>query len=323
MEPNRLRFDNPPWSSVRYLVTLMVVTGLLACSQTDQPEPGTGRPRESRDMVGLMAGLTPAGWRRLDEVREFTAENLYELINGRAELYLSYDVVGLTFASFEHGTDRTRFIDLSVYDMGTPTNAFGIFAAERSRDEPSVDLGRAGYRSGANCYVWKGRFYVQVIASDVTAELERICMDLARQVTDFLQDSGEPVWGLTALPHANRVAHSIQYSRVDAMGLDFMRNTYTAEYRYGDDVVTAFLSRHDSPESARDVVDRYTEYAEQYGRGVERVDTDGSELVLCDMRAFFDVVFQTGQLVAGVASAKDRTIALQAAADLRTRLGAE
>ena len=71
-------------------------------------------------------------------------------------------------------------------------------------------------------------------------------MALARNVIGFLPDSGAQIWGLAALPPADRIPGSVQFFKVDAMGMEFMRDTYTAEYRKDNTVVTAFLSQHDS-----------------------------------------------------------------------------
>ena len=135
---------------------------------------------------------------------------------------------------------------------------------------------------------------------------------MARKVTDSLTDSGERVWGLNAFPEADRVPGSVQYFRVDAMGLDFMRNTYTAEYKKGATTVKAFLSRQDSVESARAIVSKYAGYVERYGESTQSVKKDGVGLMLCDMGRNYDTILQDGRLVAGVSMVEDSDLAVQA-----------
>ena len=188
----------------------------------------------SQSLTVMVAGSTPKGWQIYGEVKQFTPENLYEQINGRAAFFLAYDMIRMTYVRFVNSDETTQFINLSIYDMGTPTNAFGVFSAERSQGESSPELGRAGYRSDANYFIWKGQYYIRIISAETTDEFQRIGMDLARKVTDFLLDSGGQVWGLAALPLTDRMPESVQYFKVDAMGLDFMRNTYTAAYRKGN-----------------------------------------------------------------------------------------
>jgi len=277
----------------------------------------------SQSLPVMVTGSTPKGWQIFDEVKQFTPENLYEQINGRAAFFLSYDMIRMTYVRFVNSDETTQFINLSIYDMGTPTNAFGVFSAERSQGESSLELDRAGYRSGANYFIWKGQYYIRIISAEATDAVQRIGMDLARKVTGFLPDSGEQVWGLTALPLTGRMSESIQYFKVDAMGLDFMRNTYTATYRKGTTLVTAFLSKQDSAESARAKVVRYAAYAKKYGKGIDRLKAGEVELVSCDMGGSYDVVYQKGRLIGGVSYVEDRGLAIRVAIEMWEKLSLE
>ena len=305
------------FTKITHAAILILFCFTLNCQQKGEAELTV---TASQSLSVKVAGLTLNGWEIYDKVLQFTAENLYEQINGRAEFYLAYDVMGMTFASFEKGTDNGHFIDLSIYDMGTPTNAFGVFSGERTRGVSPIDIGREAYRAGANYYIWKGQYYTQIVASDTTDEFQRIGLDLARKATDFLLDSGEPVWGLNALPQVDRVTGSVKYFLVNAMSLDFMRNTYVAQYNKGDAVVTIFLSQRESQEIARATVAKYIEHAKKYGEGVKGLTVDGLELVSCDMNGSYDVVFQKGNLVGGVSAVEEQSLTIQAAIDLWRQL---
>jgi hypothetical protein len=277
----------------------------------------------SQSLPVMVAGSTPKGWQIFDEIKQFTPENLYEQINGRASFFIAYEMIRMTYVSFVNSDKTSQFINLSIYNMGTPTNAFGVFSAERSQGESPLELGRAGYRSDANYFIWKGQYYIRIISSEATNEFQWIGMDLARKVTDFLLDSGEQVWGLTALPLTDRMPESVQYFKVDAMGLDFMRNTYTATYRKGNTLVTAFLSQQDSAESARAKVVRYAKYAKKYGKGIDRLKAGEVELVSCDMGGSYDVVYQKGRLIGGVSYVEDRGLAIRVAIEMWEKLRLE
>jgi hypothetical protein len=115
----------------------------------------------------------------------------------------------------------------------------------------------------------------------------------------------------------------VKYFKVDALGLDFMQNTYTAKYRKNGVEITVFLSQHNSSEPARESVARYSKYAAQYGRGSRNLKKEGVEFVLCDMDGSFDVIFQKGRLVGGVQSVTDRSTALEAAAELWAQIDSD
>lgn len=295
---------------------LPAVVLAAGCGLIGQDAPAVS-PSKLAEVVGA---LTPRGWRIHDKVWWYTPENLYELIDGRAEFYIAYDVVGVCFVSFTRSDESDIFIDVSIYDMGTPTNVFGVFTAERSPEATQLKLGRNSYRSGADYYIWKGRYYVQVIAPDDSVEYQQITRNIAEQLTESLRDSKEPVWGLTAMPRENLVPQSVHYYLVDAMGLDFMENTYTARYQRGETEVVVFLSRRDSAESARSAVTGFMEHMNFYGKEVRQLTVDGIELVACDMGGINDIVFQKGRLVAGVTGVEDQKVGVQAAVDLWRQL---
>jgi len=184
--------------------------------------------------------------------------------------------------------------------MGSPAHAFGIFSVERPPGESPLDLGRISYRSDSSCYIWKGKYYVAVVASDNTAELRRMSLEMARKVTLPLTDSCEPIWGLTAFPSDALIPDSLQYFKVDAMGLDFMKDVFTAKYSRGDEKITAFISKKDSSQEANSTVKHYIQYCENYGEGSKRITKNGTDLFLCNMNGTFDIIFSAGSLVCGV-----------------------
>jgi hypothetical protein len=302
------------------VLLLTLAAALCACADRQQTTSDSEPTSEPINLPDLLARLTPEGWAIYDQVGQFTADNLYERINGRAELYLAYDVVSLTTAAFEDKTDIGRFVELSVFDMGNPTNAFGIFSVERFQGDPPLDLGRMGYRSDSNAYIWKGKYYITIVVSDSTEEFKQLSLDLAKKVTAALIDSGERVWGLSALPQEHLITDSVQYFKVDALGLDFMQNTYTAEYLKGETTIKAFLSQQPSPDDALDLVERYGEYSKEYGQGFKRMIKNGVEFVLCDMGGTFDVIFRKGRIVSGVMSVNHKVRAIEVAYDLWVQL---
>ena len=260
--------------------------------------------------------IPPPGWKLMETIKHFTPENLYEHIDGRAEFFLAYGVVHMTFATYIDPTDTATFIDVCVYDMGHPSNAFGVFTAERPEVFHPMDVNRAGYRSGGNLFIWKGSYYIRMIASDDSSQLERINIELARELSDSLYDSGESLWGLEVLPAIDRVPGSERYFRQDAMGLDFMANTYMAQYRKNGVIVTIFLSKKDHSASAREVLRRYVLYVEQLGEGVKQVTRNGGVITLCDMGGTYDAIFQKEDVVAGVTSVKDPVLAVDSAFEI-------
>lgn len=255
--------------------------------------------------TGPLQGLAADGWRELGSVEFFTAETLYEKINGRAEQYLAYDATGMEFVALVGG--EGQFIDVFLYDMGGVENAFGIYAVERPEEAQLVKLGRQGYRAESSYFFYKGNYYAQIIASDSSEEIGAVAEEIARVLAGRLEAGTGRVWGIDALPEENRV--SVQYFKRDALSLDFLRETYTAKYRSSDGEWTAFVARHASQEEAAATMAKYLGYLGDYGELSAPREVDGAQVITGDLGGFFDVIFQKGTLFAGVNLVEGRELA--------------
>jgi hypothetical protein len=265
---------------------------------------------------GLLDDLAPSGWKPMENVTHFTADTLYEKIDGRAEEYLDYKLVSLSCVSLVNAKDNKQFIDIYLYDMAQPVQAFGVFSVERTEDLPMIKLGREGYRAESSYFFWKGRYYVQLVTSTKGAEIAQVGLDVARTLEKRLKDNGEPLWGFTALPEKDRVPGSVQYYAKDAMSLDFMKDTYIALYNKGGTKVTAFVSKQPSPGAAAKTLASYEAHMKKYGKLLDKRGTDGNTLLTADMGGAFDVVFHRGSLIGGVSMVEDRDVAEKAAQDI-------
>jgi hypothetical protein len=293
------------------IATLSVILLICwACDVTSSLDFAQG------DVATTLAALADDEWLLYDEVQHFTPENLYEHINGRAELYLSYNVHRLTYASFDNRNDDQRSIGVSVYDMGSPLNAFGIYSVERLEEEEKIDLGRDAYRTNADYYIWHGQHYIRIISVDAGDESRHVGLDWARTLVESLPEDDRAVWGFETLPRENLIQDSVRYFLVDAMGLDFLRDTFVARYGSEAGPVTAFISRSASPNNAPGILNQYREFADRYGDGTETQTRDETEFLVCDMGDSFDVVTTKGNLFLGVTAVNDRNQALRLAADL-------
>ncbi len=87
----------------------------------------------------------------------YTPGNLWDLINGAAESYLSYDFVDLHLGDYEHASGTV--IHAEVYRHSTPVNAYGIYTAERSPEYKFVEIGAQGYLEEGVLNFLAGQFY--------------------------------------------------------------------------------------------------------------------------------------------------------------------
>ncbi len=262
-----------------------------------------------------LAGIAPEGWKAAD-IERYVVANLYDKINGRSELFMSYGVAGLAFVTVSDPNDSGRFIDVYLYDMASVPGAFGVFSVERWQGQEPVTLGREGYRNGNDLFFWKGRYYASILGSGEEPEVREAQSHIAQSLAAKLDDSGEQLWGLQTLPLDEVVSDSIQFFMADALSLGFMTDTYTAHYKFQSQEISAFVSRAASEADAKDRHAKYVEYMRSYGTQVEESRVNDKLLTVGDMGGgYYDVVAHDGRFVGGVTAVADKDLALRAASE--------
>ncbi len=292
-------------------VLLLLLLQSIAAAAQDHEEPSDAFGIEQ--IEELLGSLVPDGWNVYEGVSVFTPDNLYEQINGRATYYLSYDCEAMAFIGIEHAEDAAKYIDVSVFDMAVPVNAFGVFSAQRpDEDYRSLSLGRDAYEFGGHHYLWIGRYYVRLITSGTDEVVQDVAGEISARLAERIPDKQSPVSGLGKLPEENRVDGSERYYRTAAMGLDFLNDAYFASYEIDGRIAALFFASQETPAAAEELLNRFFAYAESYGEQAEFLRTTIGPAVLADMGDGFDYLIARDHLVIGVMGASDDGFALRA-----------
>ena len=126
---------------------------------------GLDQTRAARSAENPFPGPDLPRWRAPTRAEHFSKDTLYVKIDGRAEAYLEFDVVGLTFGTYIFAGDAARTVDVYWYDMGTPPNALGMYESEEAPRATPVAIGHRAYQVGGAVFFCKGSSYVQVLPS--------------------------------------------------------------------------------------------------------------------------------------------------------------
>ena len=267
------------------------------------------------------ADFIPPDWELEGEIENYNMDTLYEKINGAAEQYEGYNVVGLEYAGLK--SKDNQYIDVYLYDMGTPLRAFGIFSTERTEGQPAVTLGRGGYVMEPGVFFWSGQYYVQLIASDFGEKLRNLCITVGDKLESCIKEDEKPIWGLDVLPREGRIEDSVQYLMKNALGLDFLTECFISKYQKGDKNITVFVSRQSSSDNAAEIFTAYADYIKNYAKSSSDTNVSGTIMLTGDMYGAFDVVFKKGLYVGGVTSADDQGVAEKTAKDFLQAMPAE
>jgi hypothetical protein len=174
-----------------------------------QAPPAQAPPVAPRapDFAGKLP-LEVQGWKRPARPQVYDGDNLYEYIDGGAELYLSYGFQRALAFFYGKGKDE---IKVDVFDMGSSANAFGVFS--HGRERVAAEVGQGSEYAGGLLTFWKDRYYVAVLGYPETAATRAVVYALGRAVAALVPHDGRvpPVVGL--LPKAHLVPPSVRYFR--------------------------------------------------------------------------------------------------------------
>ena len=177
----------------------------------DPPRITPEMKAKTETIARALEGLTPEGFTKKSLVERYTEANLYEKIDGRSELFHSYDVTGMTFVTFSKADDPSKFIDVFLYDMTTPLGAFGVYSVERPSGSKAIATGDGGHRTGADLFFRKGQYYASILTSGPDEEVQKAASALADTLANRLKGEAAELWGLAMLPAKNRIDDTVQY----------------------------------------------------------------------------------------------------------------
>jgi hypothetical protein len=279
----------------------------------DPPRITPEMKAKTETIARALETLTPDGFRKKSPVERYTEANLYEKIDGRSELFQSYDVTGMTFVTSSKANDPTKFIDVFLYDMTTPLGAFGVYSVERSSSGKAIAIGDGGYRAGADLFFRKGQYYASILTSGPDEEVQKTAAALAETLAKRLKGEAAELWGLAMLPAKNRIDDSVQYLMVDALGLDFLTNAFKAQYRDGDAEFTAFVAQCKSAANAAEVLAKYKAHLAEFAHMAEPAKIEGTSVMFAEVGGGdFEGVCQVGDVIAGITAVKGRDAAVKA-----------
>ena len=271
---------------MKRLVLLSVLVACAAAPVTDFPEI--------------------EGWGSPTAVNSYDAGSLWEYINGAAETFMQYGFQGLETAEFSR--DGT-ILAVSIYDMGSALNAYGIYRSERPDEVEPLAIGAQAIVSPPyQALMAKDRFYVKVDVSDGAmagaagrAVLENIAVSLPG--SDGMPDE------FAALPKKDRVAGSEQFTREAFLGLPELKRCLSAEYVDGRTVFTVL------PPAGSDVDATWQQLSSKW----KAVDTDGGAPVLAKKVPYTGLVGVTrmGEAIVGTVGTEDEAGLLGSLSQLR------
>lgn len=278
-------------------------------------QPGTSPPSVLDAFSPLPAGLEP-----LTAAESFAADTLSDKIDGKAELYLSAGFKRLLSQRFKQDAASDRWLEAYVYDMGSGRNAFAVFSAQRRENAESLPVTQYAYRSPNAIFLVQGRYYVELIASEASAEVLKPLEELAETFVRNTPAEAVAIAEQDLFPPQDLDRDSIALVASDAFGFDRLNQVYTAEYRRNGATLMAYLSRRQTAEEAEALAAAYEKFLLEFGGNKLEQQLPVGNARLVEILDTYEVFFAYGPFMAGVREAVTREQAVELAAQLFGRM---
>ncbi|MCX8027709.1 MAG: hypothetical protein N3A62_07660 [Thermodesulfovibrionales bacterium] len=212
------------------------------------------------------------GFNIIGKPREFTKDNLYEHVNGHAEYFIGMGFKKLTVSEYAANGNQPE-IQVEVFDMGMPLQAFGVLMDAVGSKATSVSVGSMGFKTQNAVLFIKGQYYVRVIPYKKEANIIAFAKGFERLLPSSKTD---PFGVFGKLPKIGKVI-STKYVKEGYRGLDFLNNVIERQYEYEGGVIhLALLVAKE--EEIKTVVRSALEFLGKSGSEYQRIQTPKGEV---------------------------------------------
>ncbi len=153
--------------------------------------------------------LIPEGSRDFEKwgrTQTYDRKNLYDYMNGGAELYLSYDFQKLIVQRYKA---KEKEITVEIYQMETSEDAFGVFSLEQEGEFLQIE-NKAFYSSGL-LKLWKANYFVRIMDISGNDKLKDVILDLGEKVSSKIDKKGKLPELLSRLPQEGLISNSEKF----------------------------------------------------------------------------------------------------------------
>jgi hypothetical protein len=196
-----------------------------------------------------------AGWKQSGEIQTFIPKNLYEYINGAADLYFAYDFQELKVAEYQN--EKKVSVTVDVYRHKTPLYAFGIYSQERLPEANFLNIGVQGYYEKGFLNFLTGPYYVKLSAINTGPEDQEVLVAFAKRIADNLAPKGSFPSLLTTFPAEGKEKHSEKFIARNFLGYDFFHSAFTADYKLQGKKFKLFVIEVKNKSEGKDMIEKY------------------------------------------------------------------
>jgi hypothetical protein len=191
---------------------LLILLLTVSCALQSQPELFPSVP----------------GWKVTPGERVYTPGDLFDLIDGAADVYLGFGFVDLHTAEYVDASGTSVRVEL--YRHRSPAYAFGIYSGERNTDYHFLEIGAQGYLEEGILNFLTGFYYAKLSTSAAGASGSTALTTIAHGIEQALrQPAGFPA-ELDLFPSIGKIPNAESFIGEHFLGYTSLHSVFVAEY---------------------------------------------------------------------------------------------
>ena len=279
-------------------ITVVLVSLLAGCS---------GLFAEAKDpLAAVLENDSLGAWTRIEPAVEYNKDNVFELIDGEAELYFPYGFKRVVAAEYAGVDDKDMTVSLEAYEMGSLLDAFGVYSNYRDEESKTAEVGTEAVAGSTQVMFYQDRFFVKA-RTNKTDRQEKL-LEFARQLSNALPQHKSAPPEPSMLDVKGVIPMTRQYIAQSVLGYDFFKKGIVAKAFLGDapqkDVkpLRVFVLMSKTPGEAAQTVSDYIAYLDQSQAAHQWLPVDGAQVLKAEDPLHKGVLLkQHGPYVVGVA----------------------
>ncbi|MBI4377475.1 MAG: hypothetical protein HY578_00090 [Nitrospinae bacterium] len=168
----------------KLILTIFVFIALLGIS-CNKPAEKNGDTSDT--LAILMPDMAGEGqWKTEGEIRCYKGEELFNYMNGGAELYHAYRFKRACAQDYKKGEN---LYTIEIYEMENSPKAFGIYSLDKQGEHPSIKQD-ATYQEGS-LNIWKDRYYIRIFIPQKGSNIKEEIQSLGEKLISQIKSEGE------------------------------------------------------------------------------------------------------------------------------------
>ena len=230
------------------------------------------------DMVRLVPPSHCGGWEINGMVETYDREMLPKQDKSEMESFVLYGFDGMVSAHYTAPTASSKTVmNLEIYRMGSVLDAFGIFAAKKSKEGISISVGIESSFSGSLLNFYHGRSFVKIYVTGETRPFDDAIAACAREVVARLPATNGRPAELKSFAIPEVVAGSMRYFPQKMFRTDVFKRGIMADAVIDGSSVRIFKLLDTDVDSAAKVFEGY--YTQLDGPKAATVESGGINLL--------------------------------------------